>query len=194
MITVKQAIIVEGKYDKIKLQSIIDGTIITTDGFRIYKDKEKLALIRAFAEKTGVIILTDSDSAGFQIRNHLKNCIGSKGTITNVYIPDIFGKEKRKRTASSEGKLGVEGVPPEVIEEAFRKAGIFSEKTEKIKMSVTRQMLFEDGLIGGQDSSEKRAALLRKLELPSHLSTSSLLEVLNRLCTEEQYKNIINEL
>ena len=126
MITVKQPIIVEGKYDKIKLQSVVDGLIITTDGFHIYKDKEKLGLIRAFAEKTGVIILTDSDGAGFQIRNHLKGCI-KNGRIYNVYIPDIFGKEKRKDKPSKEGKLGVEGIDTDILLRAFEEAGIFSE-------------------------------------------------------------------
>lgn len=194
MITINQAIIVEGKYDKIKLEGIIDGTIITTDGFRIYKDKEKLALIKAFAEKTGVIILTDSDGAGFQIRNHLKSCIGGKGSIINVYIPDIFGKEKRKREPSSEGKLGVEGVSREILLDAFEKAGIFTEPSGKLNPSITRQMLFEDGFIGAENSAVKREALCRSLSLPVHLSTASLLEILNRLYSEESYKKIIGTL
>ena len=125
MIKIKEAVIVEGKYDKIKLSSIIDTVIITTEGFRIFKNPEKLSLIRYYAQKTGVIILTDSDSAGFKIRGFLKGAIG-KGKITNVYIPDIFGKEKRKENFSAEGKLGVEGIPADIIRDAFRKAGISS--------------------------------------------------------------------
>ena len=130
MIKVKQAVIVEGKYDKIKLSSIIDGLIITTDGFSIFKDKEKTALIRRLAENQGIIILTDSDSAGFKIRNYIRGCT-QKGKITNIYIPDIFGKEKRKAVPSKEGKLGVEGVSTDILKDAFEKAGIVSEKTEK---------------------------------------------------------------
>ncbi|MDE6725172.1 MAG: toprim domain-containing protein, partial [Ruminiclostridium sp.] len=128
MIKVKQAVIVEGKYDKIKLSSVIDGLIITTDGFSVFKNKEKINLIRKLAENQGIIILTDSDSAGFKIRNYIKGCT-QKGNITNIYIPDIFGKEKRKTTPSKEGKLGVEGIPIDVLKDAFEKADINSENT-----------------------------------------------------------------
>ncbi|MDE7279384.1 MAG: toprim domain-containing protein, partial [Oscillospiraceae bacterium] len=124
MLHVKQAVIVEGKYDKIKLSSVIDGVIIPTDGFNVFKNKETLALIRYFAETTGIIILTDSDAAGFKIRSFLKGAVGGKGEILNVYVPDIFGKERRKTAPSKEGKLGVEGMEKEIILEAFRKAGI----------------------------------------------------------------------
>lgn len=190
MITVKQPIIVEGKYDKIKLQSVVDGLIITTDGFRIYKDKEKLSLIRAFAEKTGVIILTDSDGAGFQIRNHLKGCI-KNGRIYNVYIPDIFGKEKRKDKPSKEGKLGVEGIDTDILLRAFEEAGIFSEESNPVWL--TKSDLLDDGLIGVQDSSRLRKQFIAELKLPEHLSTSALLEVLNRLYTREVYEKILNK-
>ena len=192
MITVKQPIIVEGKYDKIKLESVIDGLILTTDGFRIYKDKEKLALIRAFAEKTGVIILTDSDGAGFQIRNHLKGCIKS-GKIHNVYIPDIFGKEKRKEKPSKEGKLGVEGIDTEVLLKAFADAGIFSEE-EKCVEWLTRADMLDDGLMGTEKSGELRKKLTARLGLPERLSTSALMELLNRLYTRETYEKILNEI
>ncbi len=191
MITVKQPIIVEGKYDKIKLQSVVDGLIITTDGFRIYKDREKMDLIRAFAEKTGVIILTDSDGAGFQIRNHLKGCIKS-GKIYNVYIPDIFGKEKRKDKPSKEGKLGVEGIDPDILIKAFNDAGIFSE--EKDTAWLTRADLLDDGLMGTEKSSELRKQLTTELNLPERLSTAALLEVLNRLYTREKYEAILNKI
>ena len=142
MIKIDEAIIVEGKYDKIKLSSIIDAVIIVTNGFGIFKDSEKLALIRYYAEKTGIIILTDSDSAGRKIRGYIKSAV--KGNIKNVYIPDIFGKEKRKRTSSAEGKLGVEGVNTKIILSAFEKAGITSsERTSP--PDITKFTLYELG-------------------------------------------------
>lgn len=184
-ITVSQAIIVEGKYDKIKLESVVDGLIITTDGFRIYKDKEKTELIRAFAEKTGIIILTDSDGAGFQIRNHLKGCI-KNGKIYNVYIPDVFGKEKRKEKPSKEGKLGVEGIDTDILLKAFSDAGIFSCEEEK-KPWLTKADMLDDGLIGSENSGELRKKLAAGLGLPERISTAALLEILNRLYTRESY-------
>lgn len=189
MIYVKQPIIVEGKYDRIKLESVVDALIITTDGFGIYKDKEKMALIRAFAEKDGIIILTDSDGAGFQIRNHIKSCI-KNGKIYNVYIPDIFGKERRKEKPSREGKLGVEGIDIAVLEEAFKKAGLFSEEKPSAEW-LSRADLLSDGLMGRQGSAQLRKKLFETLKLPEHLSTSGLLEVLNRLYTREQYENVL---
>ena len=191
MIYVKQPIIVEGKYDRIKLGSVVDALIITTDGFGIYKDKEKMALIRAFAEKDGIIILTDSDGAGFQIRNHIKSCI-KNGKIYNVYIPDIFGKERRKEKPSKEGKLGVEGIDIAVLEEAFKKAGLFSEEKYSVEW-ISRADLLSDGLMGGQGSAQLRKKLFETLKLPEHLSTSGLLEVLNRLYTREQYENVLKK-
>ena len=191
MIYVKQPIIVEGKYDRIKLGSVVDALIITTDGFGIYKDKEKMALIRAFAEKDGIIILTDSDGAGFQIRNHIKSCI-KNGKTYNVYIPDIFGKERRKEKPSKEGKLGVEGIDVAVLEDAFKKAGLFSE--EKYSAGwISRADLLSDGLMGGQGSAQLRKKLFEALKLPEHLSTSGLLEVLNRPYTREQYENVLKK-
>ena len=128
MIKLKEAVIVEGKYDKIKLSSLVDGLIITTDGFGIFKDREKRELIKTLAKKRGIIILTDSDSAGFLIRSHIKGFV-SEGEIKNVFIPDVFGKEKRKSAPSKEGKLGVEGMDRELLENALKKAGIVEEKT-----------------------------------------------------------------
>lgn len=194
MIKVKQAVIVEGKYDKIKLSSVIDGLIITTDGFSVFKDKEKIALIRQLAENQGIIILTDSDSAGFKIRNYIKGCT-QKGKITNIYIPDIFGKEKRKTSPSKEGKLGVEGIPVNVLKEAFEKADISSENTEKAhKEEITKIMLYDDGLIGRDRSEEKRKKLQKKLSLPEMLSVNSLIEVLNGLFSLEEYRNALREI
>ncbi len=192
MIKIDQAIIVEGKYDKIKLSSIIDAVIIPTNGFSIFKDTEKLELIRYYAEKTGIIVLTDSDSAGFTIRNHIKGAV-TKGQIINVYIPDIMGKEKRKLKPSAEGKLGVEGVNKKIILEAFEKAGVTASvgiEHEKI----TKTDLFVLGLSGGKNSSENRKKLLKHLDLPTLLSPNSMLEVLNTMLSREELEDIMCEL
>ena len=193
MIKLKQAIIVEGKYDKIRLSSIIDAVIIVTNGFGIFKDKEKLALIRFYAESTGIIILTDSDRAGFVIRNHIKGAV-KNGIIKNVYIPEILGKEKRKQKPSAEGKLGVEGMNEKIILEAFERAGITSDKSERKSGGViTKTDLYMLGLSGGKDSSLMRKRLLERMKLPSILSANSMLEVLNTVTDIETLKKIMNE-
>ncbi len=192
MIHIQQAIIVEGKYDKIKLSSVIDAVIIVTNGFSIFKDKEKMSLIRAYAEKTGVIILTDSDSAGFKIRNYLKGSV--KGNIINVYIPDIFGKERRKEKASKEGKLGVEGMDTKIIIDAFKKAGVVFSERDMSKQKISRMNLYEDGFSGVENSSFKRKKLLKYLELPELLSLSGMLDILNSMFTLDEYKKIISEI
>ena len=192
MLRVEQGIFVEGKYDKIKLSSIIDGVIIQTNGYGIFKDKEKVALIKFYAEKTGIIILTDSDSSGFIIRNYIKGIVPND-RITNVYIPDVFGKEKRKNKPSCEGKIGVEGIDKDIILEAFAKAGIIS--SEGIKRdSITRLDFFELGLSGSANSSELRKSLLKRLKLPELLSTQGLLEVVNTILTKDELVNIITEI
>ena len=178
-------VVVEGRYDKIKLLSVIDGIIITTDGFGIYKNKAKQALIRKYAETTGIIILTDSDGAGFQIRNSLKSCIGN-GRAVNVYIPDIFGKERRKNKPSKEGKLGVEGIDPDILREAFEKAGVTGSKAERT-LWADKHRLVSDGLSGGDNSSELRKKLCMKLGLPERMTAKALLEALNTLLSEEEY-------
>ncbi|MCR4889391.1 MAG: DUF4093 domain-containing protein, partial [Ruminococcus sp.] len=189
---INEAIIVEGKYDKIKLCSIVDAVIIVTGGFCIFKDEEKLALIRYYAEKTGIIILTDSDSAGRKIRGYIKGAI-KNGSVKNVYIPDIFGKEKRKVKPSAEGKLGVEGVDKDIILEAFRKAGITAgERTAP--PDITKLTLFELGLSGGNNSSELRKKLQKKLGLPSLLSAGALIEVLNTMMTAEELADEVKRL
>ena len=194
MIHLKQAVIVEGKYDKIKLSSIIDALIITTEGFSVFKDKEKIALIKKLAEKDGVIVLTDSDSAGFKIRNYIKGCT-QNGKITNIYIPDIFGKEKRKAAPSKEGKLGVEGIPSQILIEAFRKAGVMADEEESgQKEVITRIRLFDDGFIGQPESDNKRKKLLKELSLPSLLSTKAMLEVLNSMFTVEEYEAAVKSI
>lgn len=194
MIKISKPIIVEGKYDIIKLSNIIDGLIIKTDGFGIFKDKEKQRLLRRLADEKGLIVLTDSDSAGFMIRNFITNVV-SKDKITNVYIPDIFGKEKRKTEGGKEGKLGVEGMSEEVLYEAFRKAGVFCEKSESPdRRLITNVDLFEYGLSGGKDSKAKRQALLRSLALPERLSTSSLVKILNTFVTYEEFTEKAKEI
>lgn len=191
MLHTNMAVIVEGKYDKIKLSSIIDAVIIPTNGFGVFRDKEKMSLIRYYASNTGIIIMTDSDSAGFKIRNHIKGSVGN-ARVVNVYIPDIYGKERRKTEYSKEGKLGVEGVPDKIIIESFQKAGIcFTDKPEAYQ-PITKLDLFEDGLSGGKESSEMRRLLLKHLGLPELLTTNSMLEVLNVMLTKEQYKEAVS--
>ena len=194
MIKINEAVIVEGKYDKIKLSGILDTVIIETDGFAIFKDKEKQHLIRFLSEKRGIIIMTDSDSAGFTIRSFIKNITKSEN-IKNVYIPDIYGKEKRKTEASKEGKLGVEGMDKETILSALQKAGVFCDQTLKQSgREITRTDFFEDGISGGENSSERRKALAKALELPERISASSLLKIINSYTTYDDYKNAINSL
>lgn len=192
MIKIREAIIVEGKYDKIKLCSYVDAVIIVTGGFGIFKDAEKLGLIRYYAEKTGVIILTDSDSAGRRIRGYIKGAI-KNGTVRNVYIPDIFGKEKRKTKPSAEGKLGVEGIDGETLLAAFEKAGITAaERTAP--PDITKLTLYELGLSGASNSSELRKRLQKKLGLPSLLSAGALTEVLNTMMTAAELAETVKEL
>lgn len=193
MIKIKEAIVVEGKYDKIKLSSIIDGVIIVTGGFQIYKDKEKLALIRHYAETTGIILLTDSDSAGFRIRNFIKGSVRN-GRIYNVYTPDIYGKESRKIKPSAEGKLGVEGIKPEVLLAAFKKAGIKASDAPPAVDPITKADLFELGLSGCPGSSDLRREVQIKLGLPELLSTNALVEVLNTIMTKSDLERFITEL
>lgn len=190
MIRIKQAIIVEGKYDKIRLSTLVDAVIITTNGFAIYKDEEKKALIRSLAEKTGIIILTDSDSAGFNIRTLLRNIV-KKGEIINVYIPDIFGKERRKTEPSKQGKLGVEGMSTEVLLEAFRKAGVLADDSAVKGEPITKADLMDMGLIGAENSAQLRRELQRSLGLPELLSANLLIEVLNVLYSRDEFMDKI---
>ncbi|MBQ8724890.1 MAG: DUF4093 domain-containing protein [Oscillospiraceae bacterium] len=193
MIKIKQAVVVEGKYDKIKLSSILDAVIIVTNGFRIYKDEEKLALIRYYAQTTGIILLTDPDRAGFRIRNFIKGSV-KNGKIYNVYAPDIYGKETRKEKASAEGKLGVEGISKKLLLEAFAKAGITASDAEPPADPINKAYLFEIGLSGGTGSSEMRRILQKHLGLPELLSASSLVEVLNTMMTKTELTEILCKL
>lgn len=183
MLYTNKAIIVEGKYDKIRLSSFIDGVIITTNGFDIYKNKEKQRLIKFYAEKSGIIILTDSDRAGFQIRSFIKSFVDND-KITNVYTPDIFGKEKRKDKPSKEGKLGVEGISNEILETALKRCGALGDK--RAEALITVYDLYDLGLVGEQNSSSKRQSLLKALDLPVHVSTKALLEILNRTFEKDE--------
>lgn len=194
MIKIREAVVVEGKYDKIKLSGILDTVIVETDGFAIFKDKEKQDLIRFLSEKRGIVIMTDSDSAGFKIRSFIKGITKSEN-IKNVYIPDVYGKEKRKTEASKEGKLGVEGMKTEVIMSALKKAGVFcSENEKKQTREITRTDFFEDGISGRENSSEIRKALAKSLDLPERISASALLKIINLYMTYDEYKNAINKL
>lgn len=191
MLKTDRIIIVEGKYDKIKLSSIIDAVIIETDGFGIFKDKQKQKLLRMLADNKGLVILTDSDSAGFTIRNFICGFV-PKEKIINAYIPDVFGKERRKDTPSKEGKLGVEGVSSSLIKEALEKAGVLcSEDNLSEKRVVTKTDFYLDGLTGGNDSKEKRLALLNYLSLPERMTTNALIEIINSVMTYEDYKNAV---
>ena len=191
MLKTDRIIIVEGKYDKIKLSSIIDAVIIETDGFGIFKDKQKQKLLRMLADNKGLVILTDSDSAGFTIRNFICGFV-PKEKIINAYIPDVFGKERRKDAPSKEGKIGVEGVSSSLIKEALEKAGVLcSEDNLTEKRVVTKTDFYLDGLTGGNDSKEKRLALLNYLSLPERMTTNALIEIINSFMTYEDYKNAV---
>lgn len=191
MLKTDRIIIVEGKYDKIKLSSIIDAVIIETDGFGIFKDKQKQKLLRMLADKKGLVILTDSDSAGFTIRNFICGFV-PKDKIINAYIPDVFGKERRKDAPSKEGKLGVEGISPSLIKEALDKAGVLCDEDNLTeKRVVTKTDFYLDGLTGGAGSKEKRLALLKELSLPERMTTNALIEIINSFMTYDDYKNAI---
>lgn len=191
-IKLSEAVIVEGKYDKIKLSNILDAFIIETNGFAVFKDKTKLSFIKKLAKERGIIILTDSDHAGFMIRNYISSGV-PKEQIKNVYIPDIFGKEKRKNAPSKEGKLGVEGMTKEVIVEALSKAGITSSKSV-CSDPVTTVDFYDLGLTGGAGSKAKRKALCKALDLPEFLSTSSLISCINNFMTKEEFYSICQNL
>ncbi len=193
MIKIRQAVIVEGKYDKIKLSGIIDAPIIQTDGFGIFKDKELQLLIRTLAEKRGILVLTDSDSAGFKIRSFIGSTV-DQSNIKHAYIPDIFGKESRKTEPSKEGKIGVEGVSEEIIMRALENSGVLCEPTPEPERPITKLDLYELGFTGGEDSSKKRAALLKFYSFPSRLSANSLVKVLNCVTTYERFIEDVKEI
>ena len=192
MIKLKQAVVVEGKYDKIKLSSIIDAPIIVTNGFSIFKDKEKLNYIKEVAKKRGIVIMTDSDNAGFMIRNRILKAVGKENEVINVYIPDVFGKEKRKKNMSAEGKLGVEGIDSKVLIETLEKFGVTASQSKECSKAkeITKTDLFNFGLSGGENSEMKRKVLLKKLNLPQNMTANSMLGALNIFLTYNEFKNI----
>ena len=194
MVRIREAILVEGRYDKNTLSQIVDAPIFETRGFGIFKDKEQMALLRAVALRRGLIVFTDSDGAGFVIRNHLKSAIPNQ-YLKHAYIPDIPGKEKRKAAPGKEGKLGVEGMPSDVILTALKDAGAtFEDGTQTKSGGISKQDLCSLGLSGGADSSQKRLALQKKLNLPEHMSANALLQALNLLYSMDELSRLVKAL
>ena len=194
MVKIKEAIVVEGRYDKNTLSQIVDAPILETHGFGIFKDKNQMQLLRQVAQKRGLIVFTDADGAGFVIRNHIKSAIPAQ-FLKHAYTPDIMGKERRKAAPGKEGKLGVEGMRPEIILNALRAAGatILGEESATAGC-VSKQDMMRLGLSGGQDASAKRLLLIKKLNLPEHLSSNALLQAVNMLYTPEEFERIVEQL
>ena len=193
---IKEAIVVEGRYDKAAVAAVADTLILETAGFGVFKDAERLALLRRLAAVRGLIVLTDSDGAGFVIRNHLRGAIPG-GQLKHAYIPDVAGRERRKRAPGKEGKLGVEGMKPEVLREAILRCGatVLDENAPgRPAGDLTAADLFALGLSGAPDAAARRAALLRRLELPEHMSAKALLAALNALYTRPELDGVLKEL
>lgn len=186
MIKLKQAVVVEGRYDKNTLSQLIDAPIFETHGFGVMKDKKLLEFLRRVAEKRGLIILTDSDGAGFVIRNFLKGAL-PREQVLHAYIPDIYGKERRKDRPGKEGKLGVEGMTPEVLLAALQKAGASTAVTSRPTQEITKTDLFLAGLSGSSESHQKRKELQRELGLPEHLGSNAFLDALNLMLTRAEF-------
>ena len=194
MVKIKEAIVVEGRYDKNTLSQILDAPILETSGFGIFKDKQQMALLRRIAETRGLIVFTDSDGAGFLIRNHIKSAIPGK-YLKHAYIPDIYGKEKRKAAPGKEGKLGVEGMTRDVILESLRRAGATIEgEAVSGSQQITKQDLMELGLSGGADASANRLKLLKKLNLPERMSPNAMLQALNLFYSLEELTSVVESL
>ena len=195
MLKLKEAIVVEGRYDKNTLSQLVDTLILTTEGFQVFKQKDKAQLLRRVAAKRGLIVLTDSDGAGFLIRNHLKGLL-PPGQVKHCYIPDVYGKERRKRSPGKEGKLGVEGMSPQVLEAALRRCGatILGESPARSAGELKPLDLYEAGLSGWEHSAQLRRAFLKTHNLPEHLSTKALLQVLNTLMTREEFYHSVQSL
>lgn len=194
MVKIREAIVVEGRYDKNTLSQIIDAPILETSGFGIFKDKQQMALLRRVAETRGLIVFTDSDGAGFVIRNHIKSAIPGN-YLKHAYIPDIMGKEKRKSSPGKEGKLGVEGMSREIIIESLRRSGATIDGEQSVASSrITKQDLMELGLSGGPDASTRRLKLLRILNLPERMSPNAMLQALNLLYSLEELTSIMEEI
>lgn len=187
MIKLSQAIVVEGKYDKNALRQLVDAPVFETNGFGVMKNRELVELLRLTARRRGLIVLTDSDGAGFVIRNYLKRVLPKTGVL-HAYVPDVYGKERRKAHAGKEGKLGVEGMPPEILLQALRNAGAeASEGPAQRGAPIVKADLYAAGYSGRTDSAARRAALLKELSLPEHMSSNALLDALNVLMTREEF-------
>lgn len=188
--SVREVIVVEGRYDKNSLSQVVDAVIIETSGFGIFNNSQKQKLLRKMAESRGLIVLTDSDGAGFVIRNFIKSCV-DPSLVKHAYIPDIYGKEKRKLSPSKEGKLGVEGMRPDILLEALRRAGATIDGEEsKMRAKISKADMFAKGLSGKEGSKERRAALIRRLDLPEHMTADALLDFLNATMTREEFLDI----
>ena len=198
MIHIREAILVEGRYDVNTVRQVVDTVVLESGGFRIFNDKEQLKLLRRIANTRGLIVLTDSDGAGFVIRNYLKGALPA-GRVKQAYVPDIAGKERRKRHGSKEGKLGVEGMRPEIILEALRRAGATileeddSTAAAPASPPITKADFYEWGLSGGPDSKERRTAVLKALDLPAHMTANALLEFINAVGTREEIQNALQQ-
>ena len=194
MVKIREAIVVEGRYDKNTLLQIVDATVLETAGFGIFHNKDLLELLRGVAKKRGLIVFTDADGAGLVIRNYLKSAIPAE-FLKHAYTPDVMGKERRKAAPGKEGKLGVEGMKPEVILEALRRAGATFDETEcRISNQITKQDLMELGLSGGANAAEKRQILLKKLGFPTNMSANSMLQAFNLLYSLQELQQIVNTL
>ena len=194
MVKIREAIVVEGRYDKNTLRQIVDTAVFTTEGFGVMNDQSKLDFLRQVARTRGLIILTDSDGAGFVIRNYLKGAL-PRDKVRHAYIPDISGKEKRKSAPGREGKLGVEGMTPEILLEALRRAGATFDEDPDLPCGepITKGDLYDLGLSGGPDSKAKRLALLRKLNFPAHMTANVLLEALNVLYDRDTFFQFVKK-
>ncbi len=191
MVKIKEVIVVEGRYDKNTLSQILDATILETKGFGIFKDKERMRLLRQAAEKRGLIVLTDADGAGLVIRNYIKGAIPGK-YLKHAYIPDVLGKEKRKSAPGKEGKLGVEGMSREILLEALRRAGAtMEEETAPLPRGISKQHMMDLGLSGGPNAADRRRMLAEQLRLPKNLSANALVDALNLICTPEELDTIV---
>ena len=191
MLRIREVIVVEGRYDKNALSQVVDAVIVETSGFGIYNDAAKRRMLRALAASRGLIVLTDSDGAGFQIRSFIRGCV-DPALVKHAYIPDVYGKERRKRSASKEGKLGVEGMPPQILLDALLRAGATVEDSESVRKTerISKADLYARGLSGKAESREKRTALLRRLDLPERLTADGLLDVLNATMSREAFYDL----
>ncbi len=194
MLHIRETIVVEGKFDKLRLRKITDAPIIVTGGFALYRDKKILNAICKAAKETGIIILTDSDGAGFRIRNYIKQCVGDRGKVLNAYIPSLEGKEKRKEAPGKEGLLGVEGMTEEILSGILKDATEILPNAPKNEKLLTKAMLYEDGLAGKDNSAELREMLSRRLSLPPRLSSNGMIEIINRVYGYERYKKALDEI